>query len=31
VLGWHARTQSEDEPALRRHVKRLRRAEPFWE
>jgi triphosphatase len=30
VLGWHARGLTEREPKLRKHVRRLRRAKPFW-
>jgi inorganic triphosphatase YgiF len=30
VLGWHDRVLFEQEPRLRRHVRRLRRAKRFW-
>jgi triphosphatase len=30
VLGWHDRGLIEQEPKLRKHVRRLRRAKPFW-
>jgi inorganic triphosphatase YgiF len=31
VLGWHDRGLIDREPKLRKHVKRLRRAKPFWD
>jgi len=30
VLGWHDHGMLEQEPKLRKHIRRLRRAEPFW-
>lgn len=30
VLGWHSRGLADAEPKLRRHVRRVRRAKPFW-
>jgi CHAD domain-containing protein len=30
VLGWHEHELLGQEPKLRRHVRRLRRAKPFW-
>ncbi len=30
VLGWHFRGLADEEPKLRRNVRRLRRAKPFW-
>jgi triphosphatase len=30
VLGWHHRVLFDLEPRLRKHVRRLRRAKPFW-
>lgn len=30
VLGWHDRGLAEAEAATKRHVRRLRRADPFW-
>jgi triphosphatase len=30
VLGWHDRGLTDQEPKLRQHVRRLRRAKPFW-
>jgi triphosphatase len=30
VLGWHEREQRDQESKLRKHVRRLRRAKPFW-
>lgn len=30
VLGWHDRGLLDQEPRLRKHVRRLRRAKPFW-
>ena len=30
VLGWHDRGLADREPAIRKHVKRLRQAKPFW-
>jgi CHAD domain-containing protein len=30
VLGWHDRGLVDDEPKLRKDVRRLRKAEPFW-
>jgi CHAD domain-containing protein len=30
VLGWHDHGMVEQEPKLRKHIRRLRRTEPFW-
>jgi triphosphatase len=30
VLGWHDRVLFDQEPRLRKHVRRLRRAKRFW-
>ncbi|HEX9490753.1 MAG TPA: CHAD domain-containing protein [Stellaceae bacterium] len=30
VLGWHDRGLADREPKLRKHVRRFRKAEPFW-
>ena len=30
VLGWHDRGLTDQEPKLRKDVRRLRRAKPFW-
>ncbi|SDR63464.1 Inorganic triphosphatase YgiF, contains CYTH and CHAD domains [Rhizobiales bacterium GAS113] len=30
VLGWHDRALLDQQPRLRKHVRRLRRAKPFW-
>jgi triphosphatase len=30
ILGWHDRGLADQEPKLRKHVRRLRKAKPFW-
>jgi hypothetical protein len=30
VLGWHERGLADHNPTLRKHVRRLRRLDPFW-
>ena len=30
ILAWHKRRLSDNEPQLRRHVRQLRQAKPFW-
>ncbi|MBV8653118.1 MAG: CYTH and CHAD domain-containing protein [Alphaproteobacteria bacterium] len=30
VLGWHDRGLADNEPRIRKHVRQLRRAKPFW-